>query len=160
MNYEEFLYEQFPDLLDKLEADAPAIWGSMNAQQMVEHLASIVGCSNGRYDVPAKADPERLAYRKMRYFEKDVPMPRNLRVDVEFVPETPRPLQFPDMASAKTQLLQQLERFDDYYMEHPGLTAMHPVLGILNYDEWVQTHARHFRHHLQQFGVLPLPETA
>lgn len=155
MNYHEFLYEQFPDLLDALQADAPALWGQMNAQQMVEHLGYVVSFSNGRFEAKPTVDAERLAYRKMRYYEKDVPMPRGFRA--EGIPETPNPLQFPDMDAAKNFLLQQLERFDDYYVEHPGLTAMHPVLGTLNYDEWVQTHARHFRHHLQQFGVLPLP---
>jgi Protein of unknown function (DUF1569) len=155
MNYHEFLYAQFPDLLDQLHADTPPLWGLMNAQQMVEHLVSVVSCSNGRFEATPSADAERLAYRKMRFFEKDVPMPRSLRVD--FVPETPRPVQYPDMETAKNQLLQQLERFDDYYIEHPGIMAMHPVLGVLNYNEWVETHARHFRHHFQQFGVLPLP---
>ena len=155
MNYHEFLYEQFPDLLDALQADTPALWGQMNAQQMVEHLGNVVGFSNGRFEAKPTVDAERLAYRKMRYYEKDVPMPRHFRV--EFIPETPNPLQFQDIEAAKNFLLQQLERFDDYYIEHLGLTAMHPVLGVLNYDEWVQTHSRHFRHHLQQFGVLPLP---
>lgn len=155
MNYHEFLYEQFPDLLDGLQADTPAVWGLMNAQQMVEHLGTVVGFSNGRFEAKPTVDEARLAHRKMRYYEKDVPMPRGFRA--EFIPETPNPVQFPDMETAKNFLLQQLERFDDYYAEHPGLTAMHPVLGVLNYDEWVQTHARHFRHHLQQFGVLPLP---
>jgi hydroxymethylglutaryl-CoA reductase len=155
MNYYDFLYEQFPELLDNLHADTKPLWGLMNAQQMIEHLASIVSCSNGRFEAKPSADAERLAYRKMRYFEKDVPMPRSFRVD--FVPETPHPVRYPNMEEAKNHLLQQLERFDDYYAEHPGLTAMHPVLGILNYDEWVQTHARHFKHHLQQFGILPLP---
>jgi hydroxymethylglutaryl-CoA reductase len=155
MEYYEFLYEQFPDLLDTLKADTPALWGKMNAQQMVEHLGTVIGFSNGRFEAKPTVDAERLAYRKMRYYEKDVPMPRNFRV--EFLGETPNPVQFPDIEAAKHFLLQQLERFDDYYAEHPGLTSMHPVLGILNYDEWVQTHARHFRHHLQQFGVLPLP---
>ncbi len=155
MNYHEFLYEQFPELVDALNADTQPLWGLMNAQQMIEHLAGILSCSNGRFEAKPSADAERMAHRKMRYFEKDVPMPRNFRVD--FVPETPRPVRYPDMETAKNHLLQQLERFDDYYVEHPDMTAMHPVLGILNYNEWVETHARHFRHHFQQFGILPLP---
>jgi hypothetical protein len=155
MNYHEFLYEQFPQHLAALNADTEPLWGLMNAQQMVEHLLSVVSCSNGRFEAKPMADAERLAYRKMRFFEKDVPMPRNLRV--ETVPEKPNPLRYPDLETAKNQLLQQLERFDDYYIEHPGIMAMHPVLGPLTYNEWVENHARHFRHHFQQFGVIPLP---
>jgi hypothetical protein len=158
MNYHDFIYVRFPEYLDKLTADTTPLWGLMNAQQMVEHLESVVSVSNGRHEAKPSADAERLAYRKMRYFDKDVPMPRSMRVD--FVPETPHPPRYPNIEVAKTHLLQQMARFDDYYIEHPGLTAMHPVLGILNYNEWVETHARHFRHHLQQFGLIPLPIVA
>ncbi len=155
MNYNEFLYEQFPDLLDNLHADAKPLWGLMNAQQMIEHLGYVVGLSNGRLEVKPTADAERLAYRKMRYFEKYVPMTRQIRQD--FLPETPHPVMYPDLESAKNFLLQQLERFDDYFAEHPQMMTLHPVLGMLNYEEWVEMHARHFEHHLRQFGILPLP---
>ena len=155
MNYHEFLYEQFPELLNAVKADTPALWGLMNAQQMLEHIGTTIGFSNGRFEAKPTVDAERLAYRKMRFFEMDRPMPHNFRV--EFVPETPNPLQFPNIDAAKNFVLQQLQRFDDYYAEHPGMTAVHPVLGSLNYNEWVENHARHFRHHLTQFGILALP---
>jgi hypothetical protein len=155
MNYHEFLYQQFPDLLNQLNVDAKPLWGVMNPQQMVEHLAWVVGFSNGRLNMEPTADAERLAYRKMRYFEKYTPMTRHIKQD--FLPETPNPLMYPNLEAAKTFLRQQLERFDDYYIEHPGITAMHPVLGMLNYNEWIEMHARHFEHHLRQFGVIPLP---
>lgn len=155
MNYHEFLYEQFPELIEGIKADTPALWGLMNAQQMLEHIGNVVGLSNGRFEAKPTVDAERLAYRKMRFFEKDVPMPRSFRAD--FLPETPNPVQFSDIEAAKDFVLQQLQRFDDYYAEHPDMTAVHPVFGALNYNEWVENHARHFRHHLQQFGAFPLP---
>jgi hydroxymethylglutaryl-CoA reductase len=153
MNYHDFFYQQTPILLRGLKQDTPALWGQMNAQQMIEHLAFIVSVSNGRLPVQPTAESARLAHRKMRYFEKDTPIPKGLRV--EMVPETPHPMAFPDIEAAKMHLFEQLDRFDDFFNEHPNLTTMHPMLGPLNYDEWVQTHARHFRHHLQQFGILP-----
>jgi hypothetical protein len=101
------------------------------------------------------ADEERLAYRKMRFFEKDTPFPRNFRVD--FVPEEPNSVHFPNIEDAKMQLFNQLQRFDDYFTEHPGIKTTHAVFGDLNFDEWVQNHARHFRHHLMQFGLVEIP---
>jgi oxepin-CoA hydrolase/3-oxo-5,6-dehydrosuberyl-CoA semialdehyde dehydrogenase len=50
--------------------------------------------------------------------------------------------------------MQQLERFYEYHTEHPDITPVHPTLGPLNYQEWVQMHARHFKHHLKQFGLI------
>ena len=155
MDYKEFLYEEFPVLLRDLNADTPALWGKMNAQQMIEHLSLVVGASNGRFTMKPTAEADRLAYRKMRFFEKDTPMPRHIRVS--FVPEEPSPLQFVHIEDAKMKLFEQLQRFDDYFMEHPGITSVHPVLGVLNYEEWVQNHARHFRHHLMQFGLVEMP---
>ena len=155
MDYKHFLYEEFPVLLRGLKADTPALWGKMNAQQMIEHLMLVVSASNGRILVKPTADPERLAYRKMRFFEKDVPMPRNFRVD--FAPEEPSPVQFANIEDAKMQLFNQLQRFDDYFAEHVGITTIHPVFGPFNFDEWVENHARHFRHHLMQFGLIEQP---
>lgn len=155
MDYKHFLYEEFPVLLRGLKADTPALWGKMNAQQMIEHLFLVASASNGRLTIKPTADAERLAYRKMRFFEKDVPMPRHFRVD--FVPEEPNPTQFANIEDAKMQLFNQLQRFDDYFAEHSGMTTVHPVFGAFTYDEWVENHARHFRHHLMQFGLIETP---
>ncbi len=152
MDYKHFLYEEFPLLLRGLKKDTPALWGKMNAQQMIEHLILVVGASNGRLSIEPNADAERLAYRKMRFFEKDVPMPRNFRVS--FAPEEPKSEQFSNIEEAKMELFNQLQRFDDYFNEHEGMSTVHPVFGAFNYDEWVENHARHFRHHLMQFGLI------
>ncbi len=155
MDYKHFLYEEFPVLLRGLKADTPALWGKMTAQQMIEHLYLVVSASNGRITINPTVDEARLAYRKMRFFEKDFPMPRHFRVD--FVPEEPNPVQFPNIEDAKMQLFAQLQRFDDYFAEHPVITTLHPVFGHLDFEEWIENHARHFRHHLTQFGLIALP---
>ncbi|MBL7816777.1 MAG: DUF1569 domain-containing protein [Saprospiraceae bacterium] len=152
MDFKHFLYEVFPILLRGLKEETPALWGKMNAQQMIEHLYFVVSASNGRLNITPIADEAKLAYRKMRFYEKDFPMPRNFRPD--FVPEEPAPTQFSNIEDAKMQLFAQLQRFDDYFAEHPGMTTIHPQFGALTYDEWVENHARHFRHHLTQFGLI------
>ena len=157
MDYKHFLYEEFPVLLRGLKTDTPSQWGKMNAQQMIEHLILVVSASNGRITIQPIADDDRLAYRKMRFFEKDTPMPRSLRVD--FVPEEPRALQCANIEEAKMELFNQLQRFDDYFNEHEGMTTVHPIFGPLNFDEWIQNHARHIRHHLMQFGLIEVVST-
>jgi Protein of unknown function (DUF1569) len=151
-DYQAFLYEEFPELLKKVNSDMPALWGKMDAQQMVEHLAYVLSISNGRLQVDADAEPERLAYRKMRFFEKDVPFTRSIRV--KFVPEEPDPYIYADIEQSKNFVLQQLERFYEYHQEHPDIQPVHPNFGPMNYEEWVQLQARHLRHHLTQFGVI------
>ena len=157
MDYQHFLYEEFPVLLRGLKVNTPAQWGKMSAQHMIEHLTLVVSASNGRIVLQPNVDAERLAYRKMRFFDKETPMPRSLRVD--FVPEEPIALQCTNIEEAKMELFNQLQRFDDYFNEHKGMTTVHPVFGALNFDEWIQNHARHFRHHLMQFGLIEVSST-
>jgi hypothetical protein len=152
MNYKHFLYEEVPVLLRGLHQDTPAVWGLMNAQQMIEHLSFVVSLCNGRFEAPLTAEPERLAYRKMRFFEKNQPMPKGFRV--VGIPETPNPMHFPDIEAAKMNLFEQLDRFDAYFNEHPDLMPVHPVFGPCNFQEWIQIQARHMRHHFEQFGLL------
>jgi Protein of unknown function (DUF1569) len=151
-NYQDFLFDEFPDLINDLKSDAPAQWGKMTMHQMIEHLSHIFSFSNGRFTAQPNAEPERLAYRKMRFFEKDVPFQKEIRV--AFLPEDPIPVMFADIEKSKDFLMSQLQRFYDYHEEHPGMTPMHPVLGELTYAEWIIFHARHVRHHLEQFGVI------
>lgn len=150
--YELFLYEEFPQLLQKLEDNQVAKWGKMNVHQMVEHLAQVISISNGRFTATANADVERLTYRKTRFFEQEYPFPRGFRV--EMVSEEPIPPMFPQFDQSKEFLLNQLQRFLDYHSEHPDLTPVHPVFGAMNYNEWVEFQSRHIKHHFQQFGIL------
>lgn len=154
MDYKTYLYEEIPIILNNLEPDATAQWGRMNAHQMVEHLVLVLSIANGRMAVTANAEPERLAYRKMRFFEKEVPMPQGVRVD--FVPEDPIVPMFPTIEQSKTYFLNELQRFMDYHEEHEGLTPIHPVFGALNYEEWIQFQVRHIKHHFRQFGLIPV----
>lgn len=153
MDYKTYLYDEFPVLLKNVESSMPAKWGFMNAHQMIEHLALVLSISNGRMTAIPNAEPERLAYRKMRFFEKDVPLTKNVKAD--FIPEEPIPVMFPTIEQSKDFLMVQLMRFMDYHEEHEGLMPVHPVFGPLNYEEWVRFQVRHVKHHLSQFGVVP-----
>lgn len=152
MDYKSYLYNEIPVLIEQVDDNLPAKWGQMNAHQMVEHLALVLSIANGRKTVTANAEAEKLAYRKMRFFEKDVPFPKGIRLEV--IPENPAPPMFASIQESKQFFLSQLQRFMDYHEEHEGLTPTHPVLGPLNYEEWIRFQVRHIKHHLEQFGVL------
>ncbi len=150
--YQFFLYDTFPRLLEQLEVEQEAKWGIMNAHQMVEHLALVLSIGNGRFNMTANAEPDRLAYRKMRFLEAETPFAQSIRV--AFIPEEPQPTMFPNLQMSKEFTLNQLQRFFDYFTEHPELTPSHPIFGAMNQAEWEQFQARHIKHHLQQFGLI------
>lgn len=151
MDYREILDQDFIDLLHILDPATPPLWGSMNAQQMVEHLNLVVNISNGRLPQTPTADPEKLAHRRARFFEKDVPMPRNFQQP--FIAAKPQPLRYENMQVAIQKLQHSLALFHAYFAQNQ--TASHPLFGAMTYDEWLQFHFRHFRHHITQFGLIP-----
>jgi oxepin-CoA hydrolase / 3-oxo-5,6-dehydrosuberyl-CoA semialdehyde dehydrogenase len=151
MNWNHFLYVEFPPLLEKLTEGTQPQWGQMTAQHVAEHLAFALSFSNGKrpMQVVGEQTPEKLAYRKQRFFEKYVPMPKGFQLIFK---ELPR-LREADLATAKAQVLAELERLQDYLDEHPDILPIHPYFGALNVAEWEEFQARHVLHHCVQFGL-------
>lgn len=147
-----FLSKEVPAYIAALEPDTQPLWGSMSAQHMIEHMTLAVKASFGRIPVQASAEEEKMAIRKERFFSNDAPMPKHIRVN--FAPETPGPLYYNSMEEAKAKLLKDISTFFTYYEENPNARHLHPGFGLLNYEEWVQMHARHFLHHFTQFGKI------
>jgi oxepin-CoA hydrolase/3-oxo-5,6-dehydrosuberyl-CoA semialdehyde dehydrogenase len=151
MNWNYFLYVEFPPLLEKLTDDTKPLWGQMTAQHVAEHIAFSLSFSNGKrnMEVVGEQSLEKLAYRKKRFFEKFVPMPKNFQLLIKDLPR----LREADLATAKAQVLVELERLQDYLEEHPDILQIHPYFGALNGAEWEEFHARHLLHHCVQFGL-------
>ncbi|MEO0043626.1 MAG: hypothetical protein RL329_3074 [Bacteroidota bacterium] len=151
MNWNHFLYVEFPTLLENLKADTKPQWGQMSAQHMAEHVAFALSFSNGKREMQVVGDatPEKLAYRKQRFFEKFVPMPKGFQLLFTALPR----LHEADFETAQEQVLAQLERLQDYLAEHPDIQPIHPYFGALNGAEWEEFHARHLLHHCVQFGL-------
>jgi hypothetical protein len=139
--------------LDTLRPETPALWGSMNAQQMVEHLALPFGLALGNFAVPVAGTPEQVAKRRWHTFENRTPLPKGLRVP--FVSENPVPTFYPDMPAAVTALREIVGEFFNAYSENPQKTADHPLLGTLDKALWEDFLWMHCAHHLRQFGLLP-----
>jgi hypothetical protein len=156
MNYTLFLKTEFPVLLGKLtEAHQPQ-WGLMNAQQMVEHLGLVFLISNGKSKYIAEnMNLERMAKARISIFEEKQPFPKNIRL--KSLPETPSPVRFADLETAKSKLLEEVARFEAYFQENPTSKPLHPAFGELSSDEWCEFHARHILHHFEQFSLVSVP---
>jgi hypothetical protein len=55
---------------------------------------------------------------------------------------------------AMQEVIAEVNYFFQLYADEPEMTAVHPVFGELNYEEWVRLHYKHVTHHLRQFGLL------
>jgi hydroxymethylglutaryl-CoA reductase len=155
MNWQDFLYNQFPRLLSALHADTKPLWGAMTAQHVAEHLAYTISFANGKnaVSVVGEVSAEKLAYRKQRFFAQYVPMPKGVQVVFKGLP----PLMYADFGDAKAQVFVELERLQDYLAEHPDISTIHPYFGSISVTETIEFQARHILHHCVQFGLTTAP---
>lgn len=149
--YADFLKKDMWALLQSLQADTQPHWGTMHAQEMVEHLRMPFTVSNGVVVAPLSVDAER-AQRSYDYiFIQKKPMARNIK---GVIPPASQ-LDYPNLAEAIEGLRPSIDAFFAYYAANPTATPVHPVFGKLNFDEWTFFQYTHIRHHFIQFGLLP-----
>ncbi len=147
-----FVKTGFIQLLHQLSAEKPALWGKMNAQQMVEHVNGFFLVSIDKLHFPLVTPEEHLPKFK-EFLLSDKPFRENTKAPV--LPEEPFPVRESDLKVAIHQLDQTIQDFFDYYAADPEKTIMHPVFGWLNFEEWILLHYKHVTHHARQFGLLP-----
>ncbi|HCL06300.1 MAG TPA: hypothetical protein DHW64_10185 [Chitinophagaceae bacterium] len=150
----DFIQEGFLSLLAGLSPNTEALWGKMNAQQMVEHVTGFFLVSIGEMRFPLVTPEEHLPkFKEFLLSEKQ--FRENTKAPV--LPEEPLPVREPDLASAIQQLRTVIESFFTYFSNDPDKKTMHPVFGWLNFEEWVLLHYKHVTHHARQFGLLGKP---
>lgn len=152
---QEFLFQQLPHILEKLEAETSPRWGLMSAQHMVEHLSGTSYLAMGKIPVQLSIPEERIP-ESLAFLWSEKPYKRNLRVTG--VPEKPGPVRFASLEEAKQKMIATLEKFRAFADANPSYEALHPVFGTLNRAGWERFMHRHTVHHFRQFGLLPDPQ--
>lgn len=145
----ELSLESMLERLNKLKVDTPAKWGTMQAQQMVEHLSEMLRMSTGKIQLPLEIEEDRIE-RMQSFLRSDKPMAKNIKV--AFVSEQPK-LNNEELELAIDEFVDEWLFFEETYSDHPEFTALHPYYGELNEELWRLLHAKHFAHHFEQFGI-------
>lgn len=140
-------------IFKSLPAGAPAKWGKMNAQQMVEHTATIYVVSTGKIKFDLITPEEHLP-KYMEFLYSDKEFRENTKAPAQVLGEETVPLRYSTMNEALAKLEEAIVYFVTYFTDNPKLKTMHPVFGPLNYEEWVLLHYKHVTHHLRQFGLM------
>jgi len=149
-NKMKFLQDQFIPLVKKIDPAAQAGWGKMNAQQMVEHVAGFFRISTSKLKFPFVTPLEQLPkFKAFLLSEKE--FRENTKAPI--LPEEPFPVRYSTMDESVSDLEKQVQYFFQYFRNDPEKKTLHPVFGELNFEEWVQLHHKHVKHHLKQFGV-------
>ncbi len=134
-----------------LKAETKAHFGIMTAQHMIEHLVLTVKLSYGRIKLPEFEPTEKQLMQKHALLYTEIDFPKGV-----FVPEIGQKLldlRYPDLDTAKNELLNSIDAYNSHFAESLQDMTLHPRFGKLTHDEWERFHKKHFDHHLGQFGL-------
>ncbi len=148
----DFLSPDLETLLGKLNGlipDASPAWGSMNAQQMVEHLSNSLDLSMGVIQGKLSI-PEEKVESAVTYLFSEKPFPQDFKAN--YAPENPT-LRNENLDDAIDELTMKWIAFEEHYEENNVSKNMHPVYGMLDFEGWMRVHSKHFTHHFLQFNL-------
>lgn len=130
---------------DRLDATAPARWGTFTAPRMVSHLISSIQMALG--EESCKDRPSLLSHRVVRYLVIHVlPFPRGAPTARELLSRAPE-----SWAADVTAVKALLERAATNGRD--GAWARHPAFGDISAHDWGVLIHKHVTHHLTQFGA-------
>jgi hypothetical protein len=130
----------------RLRAETPPRWGRMDAAQMLQHCAEALAASLG--DIHHQPLGKPLFHtRLVKYLViRVLPFPKNAPTAPELRVASPAVFD-----AERTRLAAFVRRYAN--AADPGVSAEHPLFGILAPQEWGELEYKHLDHHLRQFGV-------
>ena len=157
MNQEEksaFIQAEMFLLLQNISEKQIPLWGKMNAQQMLEHLNDFFEVSIEKIIFPLVTPEEYLPkYREFLYSDKA--FRENTKAPASVLGEDPLPLRTTSIMAAKEKLQDTVHSFFEFFKTQPNNKTLHPVFGLLSFEEWVMLHYKHVMHHYRQFALIP-----
>ncbi len=146
-----FIQSDFVNLASALNPTDKGIWGKMDAQQMIEHLADFFKVSSGKIIFPLVTPVEHLPKYKEFLLSEKV-FKENTKAPV--LPDEPFAARNENMDNAIEELKTETKAFFDFFENDKLQTTQHPVFGNLNFEEWVLLHYKHLLHHAKQFSLI------
>lgn len=140
---------QFLARIEKIRADSPRQFGTMDANKMLRHMRNALETSVGETDLP---DSSIHVVRRILYFlvcRVITTWPGGrLKAPDYWSPPADHPF-----GEEKTLFLAATRRFFDALAANPDRVARHPIFGPLTLRQWSRLHGIHLHHHLRQFGA-------
>jgi len=134
------------DRIDKLTPSATALWGKMNAGQMLAHCQVIIKIPLG--EVQSRRGLMGIIFGRIakKQILNDQPVKTNL--------PTFKEAKITDQKNFDSEKLA-LTKLVKKFLSGPEIItkAQHPFFGPLTIDEWDTLQVKHLDHHLRQFGV-------
>lgn len=130
--------------LGQLRADSRPVWGRMTPDQMLWHMNQALGTSLGRMSPPRNR--ALLPRPVLRFFVLNFPWPRNSPTNKDWVARERHDFNA-ELARCQALVSDFVARPVD------ERSAVHPLFGQMSGRQQSRLHAKHFDHHLKQFGL-------
>jgi hypothetical protein len=146
----DWLKKEYTQRLTELAPNAERLWGKMNVQQMIEHMADYVRIANGRTPMEV-ITPEEHLERTQAFLQSEKPFKEN--TPNSLMSDTPPPVRHTEIKEAITELQEELDHLFEVFDNNAELKIANPFFGHLDLDMQVQLLHKHAWHHLRQFGI-------
>lgn len=148
-----FLKNEYIQIISKANTSTLPKWGKMNFQQMVEHVTAFFQVSTQKLKFDLVSAPEHMP-RLKEFLMSDKQFRENTKAPTSIIGEEPFPVHYASAEEAVAKLEKEVNHFFHFYETNSTASAVHPVFGELNFEEWVRLHYKHVTHHLRQFGLM------
>lgn len=129
--------------LSALRADSRPAWGRMTVDQMLWHVNRALAQSLGQVDAPRDRAP--LPRPIMKFMVLNMPWPKNAPTNPSFVATTGH-----DFEAERARCLALIANLVSLPLHD---SSNHPMFGRMSGRDTSRLQAKHFDHHLRQFGV-------
>ncbi len=139
-------------LTQNLKPETTPLWGTLVAQQMIEHMSDTMMISIGVINVRVYTEFDKVEKIKQLFIDSDMPLRKNFKAPVfrgDGITFRNNNLQV-----AIEELSNYVEKFISYYIANEDAKHNHPVFGLFAKKDWEQFHGKHFTHHFSQFGLV------
>ncbi|MFA6152719.1 MAG: hypothetical protein WC716_15450 [Chitinophagaceae bacterium] len=148
---EEFLRSEFVAALRTINPNTAPLFGKMNPQQMVEHMAEYIRLGYGNPVVTQFFYTAESVERTRAFIMSDKPFKENTPNPI--MGETPKPIIQPTYEAAIKDAEMAIKELFEAFGKNDKLEVASPFFGILNYEMTIQLLTKHAEHHLRQFGI-------
>lgn len=134
--------------IDKLTPQSKALWGKMNVNQNLRHLAMALLIPTGEIDATAD-NPPKIPKWLMKIFLLNMKPPKNRAETFKELNMVANNIAPNDFDTEKVNLKNQIEKF----VACNNFIPENKIGGKFNRVDWGKLNYNHLDHHLRQFGV-------
>lgn len=148
----QFLKSEFLQRLRSIDPNTKPLFGKMNPQQMVEHMAEYIRMGYGNPRIAERSYSDEIIDKMNAFLRTEKPLRPN--TGNPLMEETPPPAKLKDYEASLQEVQLAIDELFQAFEQNPNLEISNPFFGNLNFALTVQLLFKHGQHHLRQFGAL------